>query len=54
MFSSIIAWMQMGGYGHYVWSAYGLGGIIVLSNWVYTRRLSRQLHQDARKRHAAS
>ena len=34
-------WLAMGGYGHYVWSAYAIVGAAFVGNLIYTRQLRR-------------
>ena len=54
---TITAFLEMGGYGPYVWSAYGLvlGALTLNALWAYrlakeTERRLRRLLQGARKR----
>ena len=40
------ALLELGGYGRYVWPAYGLTLVLmVLEPWLLRRRLARALHQ---------
>lgn len=35
-------WLSMGGYGWYVWSSYGIFGVILAVNWYAARKAHRQ------------
>ena len=42
--------LRMGGYGGYVWSAYGLTALVLLLNWVAARRRESREQESARRR----
>ena len=42
--------LQMGGYGKYVWSAYGLTAVVLLINWWGARKRETDELIDARRR----
>lgn len=44
--------MSMGGYGFYVWTAYGLGGILLLAGVLVPLLRRRQLRAQLRRRRA--
>lgn len=42
-------WLAMGGYGNYVWGAYGLAGFVLLGNLFYTRIQHRKIISQLRR-----
>ena len=42
-------WLAMGGYGNYVWGAYGLAGGVLLGNVFYTRIQHRKIISQLRR-----
>ncbi|KAB7769390.1 heme exporter protein CcmD [Xanthomonas maliensis] len=58
------SWLAMGGYGHYVWTAYALFVLVLLIDlltpWLRRRRLARELrgrlrrHTPHRPQHVAA
>lgn len=59
-FHSLSGFLAMGGYGFFVWSAYGISAVLIVLNMVHAARLpgrerrdiARRLHRDA-ERHDA-
>jgi heme exporter protein CcmD len=53
---SIVEFMSMGGYGAYVWSAYGLGFLLLVGNLYWTKlrrfRMKHSLRQFIRRNKA--
>ena len=52
--SSLNEFLSMGGYGAYVWPAYGLATLVVLVNIVLPLRRLRKLKADIRRRGGAA
>lgn len=48
--SSLNEFLTMGGYGAYVWPAYGLAAIVVLVNVLLPLKRLRRLQADIRRR----
>jgi heme exporter protein D len=48
--SSLQEFLSMGGYGAYVWPAYGLAAGVILINIVLPLRRLRRLRADVRRR----
>jgi len=48
--SSFSEFLAMGGYGAYVWPAYGLAAVVIVSNIVLPLKRLRQLKADIRRR----
>ena len=44
-----MTFFDMGGYGMYVWSAYGVAAIVLLANLVVALRDSRKVLQDIKQ-----
>jgi heme exporter protein D len=42
--------LRMGGYGAYVWPAYGLTALVLVLNWVSARRSEAREQESARRR----
>jgi heme exporter protein CcmD len=42
--------LRMGGYGAYVWTAYGLTAFVLLLNWLGARRREASEQENARRR----
>lgn len=49
-FDSFYAFLQMGQHGPYVWSAYGISLVLILSNVVITLRQAHQVRQQIARR----
>jgi heme exporter protein CcmD len=47
------AFLKMGGYAGYVWSAYGLTALVLLWNWWAARRCETDEQRSARRRSIA-
>lgn len=43
--------LYMGGYGRYVWSAFGLTALVLIWNWVAARRAYARAIRKVRARH---
>ena len=50
-FHSLAAFIHMGGYADYVWSAYALVGIVMLGNFIVAAVKLKQLLKRLRKQH---
>lgn len=46
--SQFLAWFSFGGYGPYVWSAYGLMCGVLALTWVRAKKQQRRIHQQLR------
>ena len=47
------AFLGMGGYAGYVWSAYGLTALVLVWNWWAARRCESEEQRSARRRSSA-
>jgi heme exporter protein D len=47
------AFLSMGGYAGYVWSAYGLTALVLVWNWWAARRCESEEQRSARRRSSA-
>ena len=45
-------WLAMGGYGAFVWSAYGIALIVLVGNVIQARRAERSQWQRLQRRHS--
>jgi heme exporter protein D len=52
--SSLHEFLSMGGYGAYVWPAYGLAAVVVIVNIVLPLKRLRKLKVDIRRRAGGS
>lgn len=56
MNDGLAAFLHMGGYALYVWSAYGVTALVLLANvlgpWLRGRRVREELAREARARSA--
>ena len=46
--------LSMGGYGAYVWSAFGLTAVVLVWNWIDARRVYANAVSNAKARQGAS
>ncbi len=51
MVSHFEQFLAMGGYAKYVWSAYGLGVIVIIGNGIYTARIKRDAIAKLKRRY---
>ncbi|MBX3708704.1 MAG: heme exporter protein CcmD [Gammaproteobacteria bacterium] len=50
MFSFLLDFLHMGGYGFYIWSAYGCVFIFLFMQWIFPwRRWKRYLREQSTK-----
>ena len=49
MMDSFMAFLQMGGYGVYVWAAFGVADVVLAANVVYAVWQKRRALQQSRR-----
>lgn len=42
--NQFVVWLSMGGYSHYVWSAYGLVSLVLIMNVLANQRKKKQTY----------